>query len=170
MMKARIFLALFAVMGMTAAMAQDGVLVPNRLATAKIGEWASYKLPDGYIQKLTVAGREGSGELAMVTVRIENIYDGEVVTAHEITQEAGEALTEPRIPEEQGVTVSVRRDTAEAAGKSWPATIVQIDRNRGEDDDGSVEWWVTADIPVFGIIQKVDEGRVMWVLDSWGDA
>lgn len=172
MKKARFFLAVCVCLGLAAVMAEDnGILVPNRLANAKVGEWASYRLPDGYIQKLTVAKRLGSGPEALVTVKIENIYDGEVVTVHEITQEAGESPTAPRIPAEEGMTVSVRKDSATVKDKTYPVTIVQLDRYTGdEEDDRSTEWWSTPDIPVFGIIKRVEDGELQWEIEDWGEA
>ena len=169
MKKATFFVAVCVALGMGAAMAQDGIMVPNRLADAKVGEWASYSLPNGYIQKLTVTKRFGEGPEALVSVKIENIYDGEVVTAQEITQEAGEPTTAPEVPAQEGVTVSVRHDTATVKGKSTPAAIVQIERFSGDEDDGKVEYWLTRDIPVFGIIKKVEDGEVQWEIAEWGE-
>lgn len=172
MKKARFFLAVCVCLGLAVAMAGESeILVPNRLANAKVGEWASYRLPSGYIQKLTVAKRAGTGPEALVTVKIENIYDGEVVNVHEVTQEAGESPTPPRIPAEEGMTVSVRKDNANVKGKAYPVTIVQIDRFYGDDEDNrSTEWWTTPDIPVFGIIKRVEDGELQWEIEDWGEA
>lgn len=169
MKKTRLFLAVCGVLGLTAAaMAQDGVLVPNRLAEAKVGEWASYRLPNDYTQKLTVTKRLGEGPDALVTVKIENIHGGEVVNAHEITQEAGEPMNPPRIPEQKGVTVSVRQDNAAVKGETIAATVVNVDRYLGDEDDTKVEWWVAKEIPVFGIVKRVVDGETIFEIADWG--
>lgn len=171
MMKmSRVFLAVcMMTAAMATAMAQEEILVPNRLADAKPGEWASYRLPNGYIQKLTVKKRVGSGPEALVTVKSENIYDGAVITAHEFTQEAGEPMSPPHIPETEGMTVSVRTESASAKGKSLAATVVEVNRYAGDEDDTKTEWWVAKEIPVFGLVKRVVDGEVNFEIEDWGE-
>lgn len=170
MRKTLILMAAVLAMG-AAAMAAD-VLVPNRLATAKVGEWASYKVPNGYTQKLTVIKREGEGSSALVTVRVDNIYEGELVESTEFTRDAGEPMEPPRVPDEPGIEVEITTRTATIKGKSVSAVVVEIeyDDDYFDDDDiEDVEWWVSADIPVFGIIRQEVDDDVMFEIIDFGE-
>lgn len=170
MKKARFILALCVVAGVAAtALAQeDANLIPNRLSFAKVGEWASYSLPNGYIQKLTVVKRFGEGPLALVTVQVDNIYGGKVVDSKQITQEAGDPFTSPGTPPDDGVIVSVRNDLITLKGRQEVAGVVEITKDMGTEDQSLVEWWTNAEIPVFGIFKKVDDGAIAWQLADWG--
>lgn len=64
--------------------AGETILVPNRLALAKVGEWATYRIPDGFIQKHTVVERVGEGRKAQLKIRVDSILDGEVVDSTEM--------------------------------------------------------------------------------------
>ncbi len=153
-----------------AAPAQDANLIPNRLSFAQVGESASYKLPNGYIQKLTVIKRSDQSPEAMVTVLVENIYDGRVVDAKEITEKAGDPFSVPSVPADPGVFVSVRNDIARVMDKDVVAGIVEINRNLGTEDQDVTEWWTCTDVPVFGIIKKVENGQDAWELVAWQES
>lgn len=169
MKMARFIAALCVVAGLAAAVpAEDINLIPNRLSFAKVGEWASYKLPSGYIQKLTVSKRSGEGSDALVTVLVENIYDGNLVEAKEITENAGDAFTSPRVPTDPGVFVAVRNETVSYKGKNYVVSIVEFNRDLGTEDQDVTEWWSNSEIPVFGIVKKVENGEIAWELSDWG--
>lgn len=162
----------FLVFGGAVAAAQDGDLIPNRLSCAEVGEWASYRLPGGYVQKLTVTGRSGQGDDALVTITVENIYDGKVVDTKEISHEAGPVMTTPSIPNVPGVTVAVRNELAKLKGKDIVAGVVEINKFLGVDDEDNTvtEWWTSCDVPVFGILKKVTDGDAEWELHQFGFA
>lgn len=155
-----------------AAAAQDGDLLPNRLSCAQVGEWASYMLPGGYVQKLTVTERTSQDEDAMVTIKVENIYDGKVVDTKEITQEAGPVFAAPTPPNTPGVTIAVRNDIDKLKGRDVVAGVVEISKFFGPDDEDntSTEWWTTCDVPVFGILKKITDDEVEWELHQFGFA
>ncbi|MCC8109318.1 MAG: hypothetical protein LIQ30_09815 [Planctomycetes bacterium] len=167
-MKRISLMMVFAVLA-AASVATAADTVPNRLSYAKVGEWASYKLPSGYIQKLTVVDRSGDGPEAMVDVLVENIYDGEVIEAKRISHEAGEPMTSPETSATPGVLVAIRHDTAAVNGRTVPVTIVEVLKNAAEEDRSSTEWWASGDVPVFGIVKKVEDGETVWELDGFGD-
>lgn len=174
MKKTETFLAFaLAVVACGAAWAADDYnpdLVPNRLSFAKVGEWASYSLPSGYIQKLTVINREGVDSDALVSVRVENIWEGEVVDSREISEVAGDPFAAPRVPYEQGVTVALRQEADVLKGSPVAVSVVEINTYSDDPDEiSAVEYWITSDIPVFGILKKVEDGEVEWELADYGD-
>ena len=152
--------------------AEDGYnpdLLPNRLSFAKVGEWVSYALPDGYVQKLSVIRRAGDSDEGTVTVRVENLWKGEVVDSREITEVAGESFTAPRVPNEPGVTVALRQEAATLRGSPVAVSVVEINTYSDDPDEvKAVEYWITSDIPVFGILKKVEDGEVEWELADYG--
>lgn len=170
MNKARLFLAVAAMIGLGAVLA--GESVPNRLATAKVGEWASYKFPYGYTQKQTVINRTGDGPEAEVTVRIEDIYENEVVKTREMTQPAGEPMTQPQIPENLGfaISIEIEKRNATVKGKTILATVIEVEKDYDDDDDDEEsEWWVSAEIPVFGLIKKVTDDEIVFEIVDYGE-
>lgn len=169
MNKARLFLAVaaMALAGIGTATALEAV--PNRLATAKVGEWASFRMPNGYTQKQTVTAREGEGPEAMVTVRIEDIYENEVVNTREISTPAGEPMAVPQIPDDPALSVDIDRKTAVVKGRSIAATVIEIEKDYEDDDDEESEWWISAEIPVFGLIKKVVDDEVEFEIIDFGE-
>lgn len=164
------FVLALGVCGAVGAVEYNPDLVPNRLSFAKVGEWVSYSLPSGYTQKLTVMKRDGDGDTAMVTVRVENIYEGEVTESREITHEAGEPYSAPQVPQRQGVTVALRQETADMKGRPVAVSVVEINTYAPDPDERkSVEYWITSDVPVFGILKKVEDGEIEWELADWGE-
>ena len=170
MKKAIFVLALCFAATVGAAAGQEAGTVPNSLSSAKVGEWASYMLPGGYVQKLTVTKREGEGPYALVTVKIDNIYDGKVVESKEITEEAGDVFATPSTNSEEGVTVAVRNETVKVGGKQVAAGVVEISKWLGWDNEDNevTEWWVSSEVPVFGIVKKIYNGEVEWELFKQG--
>lgn len=168
MNKAKMFLVVAALLVASTAMAEE--MVPNRLATAKVGEWAVYKLPDGYIQKQTVLSRDGSGPEAMVTVRIEDIYNKEVVNTREISIPAGEPMTLPRLPEGRNLEIGVDRKDTDVLGKTYNVTIIEVeDKDAADDEADDTEWWVSSEITVFGIVKKYTEDKLDFEIIAFGE-
>lgn len=151
-------------LGSAVVMAGQAPIVPNSLHDAKVGEWTLYKTPNGYEQKHTVVKVDGRGPDATVVVRIDNIYNGEVVHSVEVHHEAGEArhpfvLPDGTSPQDR---VSVSGKNVTLKGKTVPATDVKA---TGEED-GTMEWTLSEDIPVFGLIrQSSDEGDEYELID-----
>lgn len=169
MKKAGLFIAAIALFGaIGSAWAGDSNLIPNRLSYAKVGEWAQYELPDGYTQRLTVAKRYGEGPDALVTILVENIYDGKVVTAQEITEMAGDPFASPRVPTTKGVLVAVRNEVVPFKGKSVPVSVVEVNKHLGTEDQEVTEYHTNSEVPVFGIFKKIENGETVWKLDDFG--
>lgn len=166
MNKIRILLAGVVFFGM-AIVAAGEAGVPNRIATAQVGEWATYRIPNGYTQKLTVVNREGEGPSAVVTVLVENFYDGELVDSSEIVQEAGEPMNPITPPEDPNVSIKVEMKDVTVKGKTIRATVVKVEREgEGDDDDEDVKWYLSNEVPVFGLIkQDADDDMEYELLD-----
>jgi hypothetical protein len=133
----------------------DPIMLPNRLATAKVGEWVTYKIPEGFTQKHMVVERIGEGAKAQVKIRVDSILDGEVVDSIELVEIAGEELTEMPDSEEDGVTVSLARKNLQAAGKTVNGYTIEIFQN------GKLYqvWEVAPSLPVYGLVgRKTDDG------------
>lgn len=143
--------------------------VPNRLATAKIGEWALYRMADGYTQKHTVAAKSGDGPEAMLTIRVDNIYDGKVVNSAEIQEKAGLPLMPPQVPEDDNVTISIKKEDVAVKGRNIPATVIFIDAQHGTENDDETSWYLSDAIPVFGIIKQVVDGEAVFELVDFGE-
>ncbi len=142
--------------------------VPNRLSSAKVGEWATYRLPDGYIQKQTVIRRDGTGPEALVTIRIENIYNGSVVNSVETQEQAGPAVTPPQVPDQPGMQIEITVKNVSVKGRNIAATVLEIENDNGDDDE-ETKWYLSADIPVFGIIRQEVDDKVVFELIDFGD-
>ncbi len=168
MKKACFLLAGLAVVFFASAQAGE-IRVPNRLATAKVGEWASYSLPSGYIQKQSVISRTGEGPSASVVVRIENIYQGQLVNSHEIVKEAGDPYHMPEIPTNDG-SVKFSRKTITVKGKPIDTMVIEMEEeDEGDDDDDEeVKWYISAEIPVFGIVRQEMDDDIVYDLVDYG--
>lgn len=142
-----------------------GESVPNRMAKAEIGEWVAFALPDGYIQKHTVVKRQGEGADAEITLRVENVYDGEVVDVNYITELAGEALVTLPEPEDPAFTLSCRKTKFTLKGKEFEGLALDIQK----DGKPHLVWYVSADIPVYGVGKRTGaDGAVTFEMADFG--
>lgn len=125
--------------------------IPNSMYNAKVGEWALYNVPGGYQQKQTVAKVEGSGTDAQVTVRIDNIYNNQVVQTQEMVVPAGPQY-HGGSPED-GASISIGTENVTVKGRSLPATVVTV------TSEGDVsKTYLSMDVPLFGLIRIVNSG------------
>lgn len=133
----------------------DPVLLPNRLASAKVGEWVTYRIPDGFTQRHLVVERSGDGAKALIKIRVDSILDGDVVDTTEMVEIAGDDLVEMPDPEEKGVTVSLARKDLIAVGKQVEGYTVEVFKN-GELYQ---TWEVAPSLPVYGLLgRKTNDG------------
>lgn len=128
-------------------MSAEGRNVPNRMAVSEVGEWVSFNLPDGYVQKHMVVKRDGTGPEAQVTIRVDNIYDSEVVDSKYITEPAGELMTEVTPPEDAAVEITCRPDAFTLKGKEYDGVAIDVTK----DGKPYQVWYVSSDIPVYGL-------------------
>ena len=161
-MKTRVVALVFVVMAIAAVARAGEEGIPNRLAAAKVGEWVLYKIPGGYTQKQTVVKREGDGAAAKVTVRVDNIYEGQVANSHEMTDTAGTSFA-PLPPTDSGVKLSVSKEKITVKGKTIDA--VKLDKDNGES-----VWYLSPEIPVYGVIKVISHGSETCDLIDYGDA
>ncbi|MCC8190108.1 MAG: hypothetical protein LIP77_05645 [Planctomycetes bacterium] len=127
--------------------AEEVTMLPNRMAVSAVGEWVEFSLPDGYIQRHTVAERNGEGPEAEVIIRVDNIYDGEVVESSTVTETAGEPETAPPVPSDTSVTLRCYPDTFSIRGAEYEGVAVEVSR----DGEPYQIWYVSPDIPVYGL-------------------
>lgn len=143
--------------------------IPNRISVAKVGEWATYTMPNDYVQKQTVVSRTGNGQDDTVVVKIENIYQGQVITTAEVVEPAGKPLREVNRPEAgSGIEVDVKNTTMHVKGKSIPVTVIEVEYDEDDDDDYEVKWYLSAEVPVFGIVRQETDGDVEYELLDFG--
>lgn len=126
------------------------ILLPNGLATAKVGDWVLYEIPDGYTQKMSVVKREGEGAEAEVTVRVENILDGEVVEFSERKQTAGEPMAPLPTPADPEVRLELASETITIGDKEYKGYSVNV--TRGEE--WLHKWYIAPEIPVYGLVRR----------------
>lgn len=133
----------------------EPVLLPNRLASAKVGEWVTYQIPDGFTQKHLVVERTGEGAKAQVKIHIDSILDGEVVDTTELVEIAGEESVELPPIEEEGATVSLARKQFNVMGKTLDGYTIEVFKS------GKLyqTWEVSPTLPVYGLVgRRTDDG------------
>ncbi|MCC8180177.1 MAG: hypothetical protein LIP23_04595 [Planctomycetes bacterium] len=160
----RVFLAAISMMCLTAvASALDAPQIPNSLHDANVGEWAVYSVPNGYQQMHTVLQVLGEGPSATVTVRVDNLYDGEVVSSAQTHHEAGERYHPAAIPDRDDIVVDVEEVNVKIKGTDIAAVVVEVEQN--EED---MEWYLSEQIPVFGMIKQYRDGDLEYELIDFG--
>ena len=154
----RFFLATVLVLAAGFSMRVEGgdpILLPNRLATATVGEWVTYKIPDGFTQKHLVVERIGEGPKAQVKIRVDSILDGEIVDSTELVEIAGDEFVEMPESTEEGVTVSLARKDLDATGVTVEGYTIEVFRN----SELYQTWAVAPALPVYGLVgRKTNDG------------
>lgn len=128
-------------------------VIPNRLATAKVGEWVLYSIPDGKTQKHMVVERSGTGEDANVSIRVEDFENGKVVQTHEMVEIAGPEMAPMPPTKDPEAVAMVRNDTVSLKGKTFPVTAIDIKKG----DDLLRTWYISPEFPVYGLIKRVED-------------
>lgn len=136
--------------------AGEEIFLPNGLATAKVGDWALYQIPDGYMQRLSIAKRTGEGIDAEVTVRIESILNDKTVEFIERVQPAGEPMAPMPEPDDASVRLDLTRETMHMNGKDLTGYSVNVMR----DDTWLQTWYISPMVPIYGLVKcETDDGR-----------
>jgi hypothetical protein len=139
----------------TLAVAEDryeNIHIANGLATADVGDWVLFKLPDGKTQKHTVIEKNGTGKEATAVVQIVD-FQGTVPTfSRKVTSPAGEEFMQPPMPEGKKYTFERSKETIDFDDSEVEVTIVDV-----FDKDKKVRsWYLSTDIPVYGTMKRVD--------------
>lgn len=163
-MKTKWLLAAALVFCLASASAGEGAVIPNSLHDARVGEWTLYKTQNGYTQKHTVVKVDGTGPSAAVAVRIDNIYNGEVVDSHEVYHEAGGVNHPIKLPEGRDAKIEVSTKDVTVKGKTIRATVVELER-----DDDEMEWYLSDEVPVFGMIKQISDDDLEYDLIDYGN-
>ncbi len=162
-MRTSMVVVVAAILSASVAFAAEAKL-PNPLHDAKPGEWALFEIPGGYTQKQTIVSRQGSGPEAEIKIRIDNIYNGEVVNSQEVTEVAGEESFE--LPEpESDVVLSVTEETIALKGKDVPVTVITAT----ESDGSATSWYISPVVPVYGLVKQVADDEVEINLVDFGE-
>ncbi len=127
-------------------------MLPNRLATAEVGEWVMYQLPGGFTQRHMVVERTGSGEDANITIKVDDILDGKVTQSHEVTEIAGKPMAPMPQLKDPATTAVVREETVKVKDKSFKCVAVDIKKG----NDVMRTWYVSPDFPVYGLVKRVE--------------
>ncbi len=141
-----------------AAERYENIHIANGLTSADVGDWVLFKLPDGKTQKHTVMARNGAGKEATATVQIVDFQGNVPVFSRKVTSPAGEEFVQPPMPEGKKYTFERRKETVDFDGSAIEATIVDV-----FDGDGSKKirtWYLSTEIPVYGMIKRVGETGV----------
>ncbi|MCD8138713.1 MAG: hypothetical protein LUE17_02870 [Planctomycetaceae bacterium] len=135
------------------------------MAISEVGEWMAFNLPDGYTQVHTVVKRDGDGAEAQITIRVDNVYDGEVVDTKYITETAGEAMTELPEPSSADTTLSIRPTKFTLKGHEYDGVAIDVAKN-GEPYQ---VWYVSSDIPVYGVGKRTNaDGFASYEIADFG--
>jgi hypothetical protein len=143
-------------LGITAAFAAEeryeNIHIANGLASAAVGDWALFKLPDGKTQKHTVMARNGAGKDATATVQIVDFQGNVPVFSRKVTSPAGEEFVQPPMPEGKKYTFERRKETVNFDGSAIEVTIVDV-------FDGNKKirtWYLSTEFPVYGVMKRLD--------------
>lgn len=130
----------------------ETIHIANGLATADVGDWVLFKLPDGKTQKHTVLEKNGSGKDATAVVQIVD-FQGNVPTfSRKMTFPAGEEFMQPPMPEGKKFTFERSKETIDFDGSEVEVTIVDV-----YDKDKKVRsWYLSTEFPVYGTMKRVD--------------
>ncbi len=143
-----VFLAAF----LTLPVLAGETMLPNRLASAEVGEWVLYQLPGGFTQRHIVVERTGEGEDANITIKVDDILDGKVTQTHEVTEIAGKPMAPMPHLKDPGTTAVVREETVQVKGKSFKCVAVDIKKG----NDVLRTWYVSPEFPVYGLVKRTE--------------
>lgn len=152
MKKIFILTAILAITGGSRIWAGEETLIPNRLATAKVGEWVSYGLPDGFVQKHTVVERSGDGAEAHLVIRIDNYKDGKIAGTSEIDEIAGEPMAPMPPARDEGAVATVRNEEVVVKGRKVEGLAIDVKKGPAL----LRTWYLSPEVPVYGLVKRVD--------------
>lgn len=142
--------------GISYAVAADryeNIHIANGLATAEVGDWVLFKLPDGKTQKHTVIERTGSGEDAKAVVQIVDFKGNIPVFSQKQTSPAGEEFVQPPMPKGKKYSFARRKETVDFDGSAVEVTIVDV----YEGDTKMRTWYLSTEFPVYGVMRRINE-------------
>ncbi len=159
-------------LGVSAALAgerYENIHIANGLASADIGDWVLFRLPDGKTQKHTVVERNGAGKDATATVQIVD-FQGNIPTfSKKQVFPAGEEFMQPPTPEGKKYTYERRKETVNFDGTELEVTIVDV-----FDGNKKVRtWYLSTEFPVYGTMKRLngnDEAEFSLVTFGSGNA
>lgn len=131
------------------------IFLPNGLSTAKAGDWALYRIPNGYAQRLSIVRRIGEGPNAEVAIRIESIMDGKVVEFSENTHAVGEPTASMPELEDGRVRVALSCETMAWGGKELSGYSMNVTRG----GRWLQKWYISPMVPIYGLVKcETDDG------------
>lgn len=130
----------------------------NPVLDAKPGEWCSYRMQQGLEQKMTVKAIDDKS----VTVTIEISMGGRNMPAQTVTTSLKEAQDE--YDPEKHPEVKFGEKTLTIKGRKIKCITATM---KGKDGK-PVTSYLSADVPVYGIVKLEQDGQEVMVLTDWG--
>ena len=135
----------------TAAMAAEFNLVPNRLSTAKVGEWvilANLSDPDEKV-RISVIGRECEGSELVVVIKRENL-DAEGNSLDATERRVTMSRYQERLDKLDQKAHRVSRERTSFNDRDITVYVVEWE---DEEEDREIKIWLSYDIPVGGFVR-----------------
>lgn len=160
----------------SAAVAED-FYVPNPLGDSVLGDWVLYQTSDDghQRQKMTVVKIEGEDEDMKITVQFDNIVQGKLVNSGKSVHSIDDFSNEMSSDGKPGTTISLRSEEVSIKNKPVLCTVVTVEREGadaagdGENKQpGLREWYLSEDIPVYGVVRQEEDGEVKSRLIDFG--
>lgn len=132
------------------------IWIPNRLATAKVGEWVLYKIPDSFTQKHMIIDRIGHGPNAYLTIKIDTLKGRKIVNSREGCIMAGGPIDTIPYLKTEDRTIKLRYESATVKDKKIMLTTMEIIAQHGQLLQA---WHMTNDLPVYGLFKLTDSDQ-----------
>lgn len=170
----RCFLVLAALVAVSCAARgedEEEYYIPNPLAEARVGDWVRYVASaDGHQeQRMTVVGRQGEGDELKITVKYEVYSQGKLLASNQTVHGVKDFANE--LPESGHATVTVDEEEVTIKGKPVACTVVHIEDEARDGKAGRTrEWYLSDDIPIYGVVKQVENGENTSSLIDYGFA
>lgn len=169
------FLLLVAFVAVAAvASAEDSeYYIPNPLGDAEVGDWVRYAVSaDGnQEQRMTVVRRQGEGDDLKITVKYDTYSQGKLVNSGQTIHDAKDFTNE--LPAQAGhAEINIDEEEVEVKGTTLVVTVVRFaeEPEEGKKTGKTREWYLSDDIPVYGVIKQVENGEKTSSLLDFGFA
>lgn len=148
-----------------AAAAADASREPDPTKTMKVGQWVLYKDAAGIEHKQSIIALEGEGDERVVTFKIEEIRDGEVVDSEDKPMNLAERRTVESEARKIHSEIAYDTEKVTVAGRDFDAVVLSVDY-KGK----RVRTYMSEEVPVTCVIKVEvdDEGPVVELIDFGG--
>lgn len=158
-----------------AAAAAEDFYVPNPLGDSVLGDWVLYQTSDDghQRQKMTVVKIEGEDDDMQITVQFDNFVQGKLANSGKSVHTVKDFSNEMSSDDKPGVTISLRAEEVMVKNKPIICTVVTVtpdeeDDEEGGDASGYREWFLSDDVPVYGVVRQNEDGETKSRLIDFG--